>query len=480
MKTLELPVGELKSALAGLGKVIAARPSVPILGHVRIEPDGADAVCLHGTDLDAFATCRIQARNLEKFPACTVAFDALNKLVKTSKSDLALVREEDGKISVRYTIGGSVAKTSIDSLPLAEWPPLPPMKSPATVLDDGFKTALKQALECSSTDGSRYVLNGACLDVSRKECHTVVGTDARHLFAANTFTFPLTKSVIIPDRRFLNWAGFAEDGPWHLAVEMDKQSNPYWVKLQSNRWTFITKAVDGVYPNWRHIVADSDGQTKVAFSPAAVSAILDALPCLPTTSSDKLPVRLETRDQQFFLKGRANDQEEWTSVPVPDVRVQGPEFGVTVNRTLLTKALRFGFTEFDFYSESEPIRFTAPGRKFVIAPLGHVDPATVTANPPDNSTPPSEASAASEPSAAQPEPRTERKTMSTKSEKTPASPLQEAVEHIEKIKETLKSVIADFATVLAVIKTAEKEKKATEKEIETIRTTLRSLQRVQI
>ena len=49
--------------------------------------------------------------------------------------------------------------------------------------------------------------------------------------------------------------------------------------------------------------------------------------------------------------------------------------------------------------------------------------------------------------------------MTTKSAKTPASPLQEAVEHIEKIKETLKSVIAEFATVLAVIKTAEKEKK---------------------
>src|ERR1700722_2251654 len=119
MKTLELPVGELKSALAGLGKVTTARPSLPILGQVRIEPDGADALCLQGTDLDAFATCRIPARNLERFPACTVAFNTLNKLAKASKSDIGLVWEEDGKISVRYPIGGSMAKTAIDSLPVA-------------------------------------------------------------------------------------------------------------------------------------------------------------------------------------------------------------------------------------------------------------------------------------------------------------------------------------------------------------------------
>ena len=41
-------------------------------------------------------------------------------------------------------------------------------------------------------------------------------------------------------------------------------------------------------------------------------------------------------------------------------------------------------------------------------------------------------------------------------------------------------MINDFATVLAVIKQAEKEKKTTEKEVESIRATLRSLQRVQI
>ncbi len=60
------------------------------------------------------------------------------------------------------------------------------------------------------------------------------------------------------------------------------------------------------------------------------------------------------------------------------------------------------------------------------------------------------------------------------------SAIKKVVEQIEKIKDTLKVVVGQFTEVLATLKTVEKEKKATEKEIESIRATLRSLQKVQI
>jgi DNA polymerase III sliding clamp (beta) subunit (PCNA family) len=100
-RILELPVAELKHALAGLGKVISHKSALPVLGHLRLEPDGKDAVCLQGTDLENFATCRVPVKNNENFPACLIPFEQLNKLVKASKTDIALVREKDGKFSVR-------------------------------------------------------------------------------------------------------------------------------------------------------------------------------------------------------------------------------------------------------------------------------------------------------------------------------------------------------------------------------------------
>jgi DNA polymerase III sliding clamp (beta) subunit (PCNA family) len=472
-KILELPAAELKHALAGLSKVISHKSTLPVLGHLRVEPDGNDAVWLHGTDLDTFVTCRIPLRNTEDFPACIIPFEQLNKLVKTSKADIALVRENDGKFNVRYPLAGSVVKTPMPTIDLAEWPTAPALKSSPSIMEDGFKTAFKQAMECSSTDDSRYVLKGACLDVDQKDCHTVVATDGRHLYAANTFTFPLKQSVIVPDRKFLNWAGFMEDGPWHLAVELDKNSNPAWIAFQSNRWRFITKAIDGSYPNWRQVVPAEAGKSKVAFSPESVSAILGALPGLPSDHDLNLPVKLEAMKSLFTLGGRAKGSEEWTKIAVPGVQVTGPGLNVTLNRTLLSKALRFGLTELDFYSRNEPVRFSAPGRKLVIMPIGPGNPPT---------TPPvAGAAPASAPSAAEPEHQTEqRTTMPAKSANAPESSLSEAVQQIEKIKETLKAVLIECSTVLAAIKSAEKEKKATDKEVESVRTALRSVQKVQI
>jgi ABC-type hemin transport system substrate-binding protein len=51
---------------------------------------------------------------------------------------------------------------------------------------------------------------------------------------------------------------------------------------------------------------------------------------------------------------------------------------------------------------------------------------------------------------------------------------------VDQIKDGLKAVIRDLTTVIDTVKAAEKEKKATEKEIEAVRTKLRQIQHVTI
>jgi hypothetical protein len=54
------------------------------------------------------------------------------------------------------------------------------------------------------------------------------------------------------------------------------------------------------------------------------------------------------------------------------------------------------------------------------------------------------------------------------------------VEHVEQIKESLKTVIRDLNNVIDTVKLADKERKSSEKEIESIRTKLRQIQSVAI
>jgi len=54
----------------------------------------------------------------------------------------------------------------------------------------------------------------------------VVGTDGRHLYAANSFCFDWKERVIIPNRKFLLWPTFINDGTWSLAIAPGKELPP--------------------------------------------------------------------------------------------------------------------------------------------------------------------------------------------------------------------------------------------------------------
>jgi predicted nucleic acid-binding Zn-ribbon protein len=54
------------------------------------------------------------------------------------------------------------------------------------------------------------------------------------------------------------------------------------------------------------------------------------------------------------------------------------------------------------------------------------------------------------------------------------------VEQVDQIKDNLRNVIRDLSTIIDTVKAAEKEKRATDKEIEAVRTKLRQIQNVSI
>ena len=61
-----------------------------------------------------------------------------------------------------------------------------------------------------------------------------------------------------------------------------------------------------------------------------------------------------------------------------------------------------------------------------------------------------------------------------------SSTIKSLVDHAEQIKENLKNVIRDLTTVIDAVKVAEKEKRASDKEIDAIRSKLRQIQNVTI
>ena len=482
---IELPISELKNALTGLGKVISKRTTLPVLEHLRVTRNQQGSVTLQATDLDVTVTYQIENPGIP----CDflVPFGPLNKLVKGSKEPVQLIVEAKDKVRLKAFIGTSPMEQTVDSLPVTEFPPVPKVDGGAIPVDATFRDTLRHAFDCCFGDSSRYVLQNVIVDVRDPKAHYLAATDGRHLFCANSFVFDgLKESVLIPDRPFLRWNKFMEEGSGELSVSKQKENT--WLQLKSGPWTFIGKQCDAQFPNWKQVLpVKNKGGTCIQFNPAAVATLLDAVPRLPGGDDINRAVQLEVLGGVLLVKARAKEAKEWTRLTVEGVTITGKSVCVTLNRDYLLKALRFGLTTLEIVNELAPLDFTNAGRRMIVMPIRQSGPAESATTPPpsaDSSVPtPQTTPPPSESNEAQPKetPAMPKNTETAPTETTAeTSPVKVVVQHIENIKETLKGVLKEFSEVLDHLKQLEKDKKASDRDLETVREKLREIQSVRI
>jgi hypothetical protein len=288
----------------------------------------------------------------------------------------------------------------------------------------------------------------------------------------------------------------------------------------------VTKPIEGVYPNWKQVVPSERGPSRIILGEPGIKTILEALPLLPGGEHINQPVCLEITGDDLALKARMSEKDHWNCIPIP-AGVSGPSVAISLNRNYLAKALRFGCTEIAIEDRLSPLVFSTKGKTMVVMPLKPDASVATPGTQPTNGQPPvtesataqapasqpENASAAATPPAATtppvqqtasqpPEPLTERNEMPRTARTTAPetntrgsltnelhnngsnngngtnSPVKPLVDQVEGIKDNLKGVIRDLSTVVDGLKQAEKDQRATEKEVESARATLKKLQQV--
>src|SRR5437773_4583678 len=151
---IELPVGDLKGVLTGIGKVVCGRNTLPVLGTVKLAPHANGCLSISGTDLETQVTAQLgAAQNCEPM---LVPLESLCRLVKSlPASDRLTIRKADKTHALLgYQLAGSRVEQSVESLSLDEWPYPAPFTQPANPVDDTFKQTFRQALGCSSHESA--------------------------------------------------------------------------------------------------------------------------------------------------------------------------------------------------------------------------------------------------------------------------------------------------------------------------------------
>ncbi len=257
MFKLETTAGALRSALRLCSAVTEKKNTVPILGAVHITGSR-----VRSTDLDMEIEVAVPGRS--SGPAATILLMPLLHVLRFLDAHQAVTIEQKADAATLTFTGGSYDLPAFKS---GEFPEFALGDRTARVkLDDSFMAALRFVLPCVSTEETRYYLNG--VHVADEQ---MVATDG-HRMAQHAITFDgkALEAAILPSKtaRLLSTLPAPHEVRVHGRLKMEFVGDGY---------VFRSKTVDGTFPNWRRVIPDIDGATRIDLDARDTARALERL-----------------------------------------------------------------------------------------------------------------------------------------------------------------------------------------------------------
>lgn len=250
---LSISKEQLNSGLQAVQNIVGSRTTLPILSNVLIQA-GESLVELTATDLDVTISCAVEAR-VDVPGAVTLPVKKLVSIVRElAVGDVDM--DIDEKLCCAISAGPSFFR--VNGLPAEDFPPVPKIEGGATVVlaQEKFKRMIQRTAFATSSDESRYVLNGLFFSFKEHKV-TAVATDGRRLALAEEeveLSVDTPREFIVPTKavgeikRLLLGSGEVEislggnQASFHMHPE------------QGLHVRLVGKLVDGVYPNYQQVI----------------------------------------------------------------------------------------------------------------------------------------------------------------------------------------------------------------------------------
>ena len=473
---LSITRSELKTAVAGLSRIIPNKTALPILSGVLFRSTQC-VLTATATDLDQVASYRFDTATA---PDGTIVLPltALKELTKGSdKEQISFSAGPDLQVTVTNHVGGHQIRFTVNALDPADWPEL--QVSIKTKPAEGFLSAYRKLVPFASTDPTRYALNGVYVDVTGKGERPVcmVAVDGRRLSVWNSMKFPLRSSCLIPISRFLSWNGLNGEASIGTLKEKDRE----WFGLSVGPWTYQVRVPDVSFPNWRQVIpdytADPERIHRCIFTDADVEVLRKILPSFPGHDSHNHTIVLEGHNDKLAISGRDGDAKEATVLTLEGgSRYEGPDGHIGLDRTYLLDALAAGFRTFSYVDDTSPLKSEdGAGGTHVLMPVRVEHSAPPEAAPQEAPQPQNEINPAT--AAVMTEPNKETRMPEKTDEQSSLDKLQAAYEAAKlKIREA-QSALADLAGLIKEVAREDRQRRA---EVESVRSGLAKLQAIKV
>jgi DNA polymerase-3 subunit beta len=328
----------LADAVAWTARSLPPRPSVPVLAGILLEAE-ASSLAVSGFDYEVSARAEVDVQTSEP-GRVLVPGRLLAEITRALPPHPVDLSAEGPRLAI--TCGN--ARFSLPTLPVEDYPSLPPMPSSAGTVDsDVFAEAVGQVAVAAGRDDTLPMLTGVRLEIEDDRI-TLAATD-RYRLAVREFAWrpesPGTSAaVLVPARTLADAAKTLAGGPEIVLSLSSSGSGEGILGLSGKDRRTTTRLLDAEFVKYRAIMP-----TEVhAHATLPVGLFTDAAKRVALVAERGTPLRCEFAAGQVTLRAGGTDDEGQAEERC-DVDFDGEPLTIGFNPTFLLDGLAAVHTE---------------------------------------------------------------------------------------------------------------------------------------
>lgn len=354
----------LAKGLNIVGRAVAARSTLPVLGNIKIETDNA-RLKLSATNLELGLVCWIGAK-VEEEGATTVPAKTLVDLVN------ALPK---GQVSMGYTartqsinVSCATVNNDIKCIDAQEFPLLPgPDKEVGIELNVvDLRSAINQVVFAAAKDDARPVLTGAELRIKGGELKLAAADGFRLAVCTAHLAAPAATPItaIIPARALAELARLLGDQDELVTMYLLAAKGQVYFQLRDT--VLVSQLLEGNYPDYAQLIPRSH-TTRAVMTTSELRAACRAADIFARESA--YSVRLSVKPGSELKPGNveldARSAETGSNEVQVSATVEGSALDIAFNVKYLADVLNV------ISSESVALELSGSNAPGVVRPLGN-------------------------------------------------------------------------------------------------------------
>ena len=352
---------DLNTIVKNFPKILPRQKSLPVLQHLKFAPDVGTDATVTATNLEE--TLILTLRNVSQEPTepepFMCPFTVLKKLAREiKKGDTVTLHSGTGTeastLKMAVSLKGQVIHSEVASISVQEFPETVQMIHGKGCPVGQFLETYQKAIVFASTDETRFLLTGVFFHA---EEHSLVATDGKRLIVSPLSDIPLESDFTLPPSKILKNGVLAESTGY---IGLLDQDNIQVLGITAGPWHYQVKCLEGVYPNYRQVIPDENGQSlgRIVFAEEDISLIRTGVSQFAGKQDADVRIYAD-HDKVILLGAESADSEPYPYFLLPHSTCECAKPMVhSINGKFLLDGLNAGFTTARIPSDHSPWRCT--------------------------------------------------------------------------------------------------------------------------